>query len=536
MSAFRTDFFTPSRSNALSRKAMVATSHALASEAGLEALRNGGNAMDAALTAVIVQGVVDPAMTGIGGDCFCLIGEGGGAIKAFNGSGRSAAAARNEDIQGQKISQGEGAAITVPGAIDAWWQLHQSYGKLPWAALFQRAIEFGQQGFIVHERVAADWAAAKGDLQAGTAASIYLDARGKAPQAGQTWRLPQLAKTLSHVSAPGGRDQFYQGAMAAQMVATAQAQGGNQALSDWAEHRGEWVTPISTSYGGAQIHQCPPNGQGLVALIAFAILDAAKAQGFATSSDIYDGDRVEWQLRALSAGYEARDAFIADPAASQGLVEAYLAPSHIAGLVAKIAAQCAAKAPLYQQPYTPPHRDTVYVAARDASGLSVSLINSIFNAFGSCHVAGDTGILLHSRGQSFAPDPAHPNAYGPSKRPMHTIIPALATRAGAVETVFAVMGAHYQPQGQVHVYTAMMDCGLSPQGAQDVPRWFANPEGFVEVEPTVPEALVAQLRERLGDVRVASEPLGGSQIIQVRDGLIIGGTDPRKDGLALGLS
>ena len=371
---------------------------------------------------------------------------------------------------------------------------------------------------------------------------------------GDLWRLPQLAQTLRTVGGGdadgdgtagagrgarggrGGRDAFYKGPIADQMVAAARAQGGRHTLADWADHRGQWVTPISTPYAGTTIHECPPNGQGLVALIAFAVLEAAKAKGFATSQDVFDPDRVEWQLRALSVGYEARDAFIADPAASEGLVEAYLSAAHIQTLVAKIQSQCAAKAPLYQQPYTPPHRDTVYVAARDDSGLSVSLINSIFNAFGSCHVAGDTGILMHSRGQSFSPDPAHPNAYGPAKRPMHTIIPALASRDGAVESIFAVMGAHYQPQGQVHVYTAMADCGLSPQGAQDLPRWFANPEGFVEVEPTVPEALQRALRARLGDVRQASEPLGGSQIIQVRDGLMIGGTDPRKDGLALALA
>lgn len=254
-----------------------------------------------------------------------------------------------------------------------------------------------------------------------------------------------------------------------------------------------------------------------------------------TSADPFDPDRVEWQLRALSAGYEVRDSLIADHGASKGLAEAALAPAHLAKLTQEIAEQKAIKTSLYKAPYSQPHKDTVYVAARDSSGLSVSLINSIFNAFGSTHVAGDTGILMHSRGMSFSSDPAHPNAYGPSKRPMHTIIPALALSGKQVDTVFGVMGAHYQPQGQVHVFTAMKDCGLSPQSAQDLPRWFANPEGFVEVESTVPVDLVAELKVRLGDVRLTDEPLGGSQIISVGDqGMMIAGTDPRKDGVALG--
>ena len=493
----------------------------------------GGNAMDAALTAVIVQGVVDPAMTGIGGDCFCLVGQSNGSVRAFNGSGRSAAAASIEDLAGQPIAMTDGAAITVPGALDAWVQLHDAYGNLPWARLFEHAITFAQEGFVVQERVAADWAFAQLHLSKASAASTYLHANGLAPKAGEVWRLSHLASTqrLSHK----GGGAFFTRAPLPPKWWPRRAQGGKHTLEDWADHRGQWDSPITTTYAGATIHECPPNGQGLVALIAFAILARAKGSRLLTSKRVFDPDRVEWQLRALSVGYEMRDAFIADPGASEGLAEAYLAPENIKTLVDQVASQCASRQPLYVQAHTPPHRDTVYVAARDDSGLSVSLINSIFNAFGATHVAGQTGILLHSRGQSFSADPAHPNAYGPSKRPMHTIIPALATRDGAVETIFAVMGAHYQPQGQVHVYTAMVDCGLSPQAAQDLPRWFANPQGFVEVEPTVPQSLQEELKKRLGDVRIASEPLGGSQIIQVQDGLMIGGTDPRKDGLALGM-
>ena len=531
----RQNFQQLGRSHAMGHRAMVCTSHPLATAAAHRAFLRGGNAMDAALTAVIVQGVVEPAMTGLGGDCFCLIGDGDGQVTAFNGSGATAKRAQLADLQGRAITMTDAAAITVPGAVDAWAQLHRAHGSLPWAELFTDAIAYARDGFAVHERVAQDWATAQPALSASpSAAPVYLDIDGQAPGPGTTWRLPALAKTLECLAQEGPR-AFYHGELAQAMVAHCQALGGVHSPKDFAAHQGIWVSPLSTPYGDHQIYGCPPNGQGLVALLAFAILAAARAQGLETSGDPFDPDRVEWQLRALCAGYEVRDRFIADPRLSEGLAEACLAPDHIAVLVREIAEQKAARTRLYAAAYSPPHRDTVYVAARDASGLSVSLINSLFNAFGSTHVAGDTGILLHSRGLSFTPQPGHPNAYGPEKRPMHTIIPALALKHGQVDRVFGVMGGHYQPQGQVHIFTAMQDCGLSPQAAQDLPRWFANPAGFVEVEERVPDDLINELIKRVGDVRPAAAPLGGSQVIQVQGPLMLGATDPRKDGLALGV-
>ncbi len=530
----RRNFQDLQRSHVIARHGMVCASHPLASAAGVRVLYEGGNAMDGALAAVAVQGVVDPAMTGIGGDCFCLVARDNQFVRAFNGSGRSAYGACLDDIGSQPIGLQDPAALTIPGAVEAWSQLHQHFGALPWANIFTDAIAYAEHGFAVHERVAHDWALAAPDLRTSpTASRIYLRDDGASPEPGNRWRFPELAQTLKTVASQGP-DAFYRGQLAAAMLAHCRAMGGKHSAQDFADHTGDWVRPISISYGSLEIFECPPNGQGLVALMAFAILDRAKARGLLTASHPFDPDRVEWQLRAISAGYEVRDAAIADPGSSEGLTEASLDPNHVNRLVDQITAQIKARTALYAAPYTPPHRDTVYVAARDESGLSVSLINSLFNAFGSTHVVPGTGILLHSRGQSFCADPIHPNAYGPAKRPMHTIIPALAMRDNHVDTVFGVMGAHYQPQGQVHVMTAMQDCGLSPQAAQDLPRWFANPEGFVEVEATVPQDLVRELETRLGRVKVTHEPLGGSQVIRVRDGLMLGGTDPRKDGLALG--
>ena len=526
----RSDFVTPLRSNALGTRAMAASSNPLATASAQQIFNKGGSAMDAALTAVIVQGVVDPAMTGIGGDCFCLVAQDGKAVEALNGSGPTPAAARLEDLGEEAITMTNPAAITIPGAVDAWAKLHERYGKLPWTDLFTSAIFYAEQGFAVQERVAHDWQLSIPNLaKSPSAKNVYLRPDGSAPQAGDIWHLPDLARTLKTVANEGPL-AFYEGPLAEAMVSHCQSLGGRHTLADFAEYKSEWVTPISTTYQGLDVFECPPNGQGLVALMAFAILEQARLKGYLTSTEPFDPDRVEWQLRAVSAGYEVRETLIADPAHSQGLAEACLRPDHVAKLTDEVRVQMRQSKPLYAAPYSPPHKDTVYVAARDESGLSVSLINSVFNDFGSTHVAGDTGILFHSRGQSFSIDPAHPNVYGPGKRPMHTIIPALALDGDKVDTVFGVMGAHYQPQGQVHVFTGMKDCGLSPQAALDLPRWFANPEGFVEIEPTVPESLAQELKKRLGRVEVTAKPFGSGQIIEVKNGVMIGGTDNRKDG------
>ena len=531
----RSNFLSSGRSAAMGRATMVASSHPLASLAAQQAYGRGGNAMDAALTAVIVQGVVEPAMTGIGGDCFALVARDGSAVAAYNGSGRSPAAASLANLHNKPIGLTDAAALTIPGAVAAWHDLHERYGQLPWADLFTAAISYAKAGFTVFERVAQDWADFRDQLEASPSArAVYLRPDGSAPGPGDLWHLPELATTLATL-ADEGAGAFYKGPLADQMLRLCQDLGGTQAAVDFAIHRGEWVAPISVRYAGLDVYQCPPNGQGLVALLAFGILQQAKDQGLLNSTAPFDPDRVEWQLRALSAGYELRDRSIADPQASQGLVEAALDPAQLAKITREITEQRAAHLPLYQAAYSPPHSDTVYVAARDASGLSVSLINSLFHAFGSTHVAGSTGILLHARGLSFSSDPAHPNAYGPAKRPLHTIMPALALDGDRVDTVFGVMGADYQPQGQVHVFTAMKDCGLSPQAAQDLPRWFANPQGFLEIETTVPAELAAALEVRFGDVRRTNSPLGGSQVIAIKDrGVMIAGTDPRKDGVALG--
>ena len=532
----RQSFQTLERSHVIATRGLICTSHPLASYAGSRALMQGGSAIDAALTALIVQGVVDPAMTGIGGDCFCLIAhdQDKDSVQALNGSGKSPKAAHLDHLGGKGIAMTDPAAITIPGALHAWAALHESYGKLPWSDLFIDAIHYASKGFAVHERVAHDWAKAASQLaNSPSAAPAYLKPDLSAPKAGDIWRLPKLAKTLKTI-AQDGPGVFYEGALARAMVDHCQNLGGQHCLDDFKTHQSDWTTPLSISYGDTRIYECPPNTQGLVALIAFAILDHARERGLLTAKEPFNPDRVEWQLRALSSGYQVRDSLIADLDLCQELAQACLSPEFIAKLTKEIAHQIQQKIALYTQPFSTPHKDTVYVAARDSEGLSVSIINSLFNAFGSTHVAGDTGILLHSRGMSFTHTAEMPNAYGPAKRPMHTIIPALALKNGRVDTIFGVMGAHFQPQGHVHVYTAMKDCNLSPQAAQNLPRWFANPEGYVEIEQTAPDDLVRSLRKRLGNVVVTSEPLGGSQIIQIRDGVMIGGTDPRKDGIAIG--
>lgn len=261
MSAMRSSFLNSARASAMGKNTMVATSHPLASLAAQQAYAKGGNAMDAALTAVIVQGVVDPAMTGIGGDCFCLVGQDRECVQAYNGSGRSPAGASVDSLGGKPIGMTDAAALIIPGAVGAWEDLHARYGKLPWADLFSAAISYAKDGFPVFERVAYDWAGSQEDLAAsGSARAKYLKSDGSAPKAGDIWQLPDLAKTLETL-AKDGAPAFYQGPLADQMLALCQSLGGAHTAQDFTSHQGEWVEPISASYADLDIYECPPTAR-----------------------------------------------------------------------------------------------------------------------------------------------------------------------------------------------------------------------------------------------------------------------------------
>ena len=524
------NFFSARRPSTLTGKAMIATSHPLSTAAGLEILSRGGNAVDAAIAAVAVQAVVDPLMTGIGGDCFALYAPAGGAVKALNGSGRAPAAATVAALKAAgletEIPQTSPHAITVPGAISAWMRLIADHGSLPLPQIFARAIDYAENGFRITPRVAQDWAANR-DTVAGDAgaAAVFLPG-GKVPEAGDILAQPLLARTLRAIAAEGAA-AFYEGPAAAQMVGYLQGLGGLHTLEDFAAGKegAEWVTPVSANYRGYDIHECPPNGQGTAALLILKILE-----GFDMAA-LSEADRIHLHAEATKIAYHHRDALLGDADHCRGVAETLLSEPVIETLRARIDMTRAAAPALWDEPE---HKDTIYLCVVDAEGNAISFINSIFHGFGSGHLDSATGVLFHSRGASFRLIEGHPNAIGPRKRPMHTIIPGMVTQNGRVVMPFGVMGGHDQAAGHAAFLSGAIDRGLDLQAAMDAPRSFGF-GGVLEVEPTVSAEAQADLAARGHKLAVAKSPIGGSQAIRIRaDGLLEGGSDSRKDGMALG--
>ncbi|QDL94034.1 gamma-glutamyltransferase family protein (plasmid) [Paroceanicella profunda] len=525
------DFFSTARPTTLARDAMIATSHPLATAAGLEMLAAGGHAVDAAIAAVAVQSVVDPLMTGMGGDCFAILAPRDGAPVALNGSGRAPAAAsvaalKAAGLEGE-IPQTSPHAVTVPGAVSAWCRLHGDYGLLPLARVFARAISYAEDGFPVTPRVAQDWAGAAKLIGADPhAAAVFLPG-GVAPVAGQRMSQPLLGARLREIAQKGAAG-FYEGETGASMAAHLRSLGGLHTEADFAEATAgaEYVAPISASYRGREVFECPPNGQGLAALLILRILE-----GFDLGPDVSLADRIHLHAEATKLAYHHRDALLGDPASCPGLTETLLSEEVVSALRARIDMSRAGAPALWDEPE---HRDTIYLCVVDGQGNALSFINSIFHGFGSTRLDPGTGVLFHSRGASFRLEEGHPNAIGPRKRPMHTIIPGLLRVAGAVMP-FGVMGGHYQAAGHAAFLSGVIDLGMDLQPAMDAPRHFAF-GGVLEVEPGVPEEVRAELAARGHEIRIASAPIGGSQAIfaDAAAGSLRGGSDPRKDGSALG--
>ena len=526
------DFQVPGRSPATGTHGMVATSHPLATLAGLDVLRDGGSAIDAAVAASAVLGVVEPQSTGIGGDCFVLYAPGGGdRVIAMNGSGRAPQAATAAWFAEQGIAEIDATsahAVTVPGAIAAWDRLVTDHGRKPLGALLAPAIELADRGYPVMDRVAWDWRLDSERLSHDpTARRIFLPGGGP-PAAGTLHRQPELAETLRTI-ASGGRDGFYTGPVAADMVDHLRARGGLHTLDDFATAAPEYVDPIRTNYRGIDIHECPPNGQGIVALIMLNVLAGFDLAGL----DPTGPERMHLEIEAARLAYVDRDAFVADPAAAEVPVGHLLSAEHAEALRARIDPDRAIGD--LPPPSEPAHRNTIYLCVVDSERNAVSFINSIFDSFGSGLVSPKTGVLFQNRGLSFRLDPTHPNCIAPGKRPFHTIIPGLATAAGRARMPFGVMGGHYQPYGHVHFLTNVIDYGLDVQAALDFPRVFHDGAAVV-IERGIGEATAAGLSRRGHVVGPAPEPLGGGQAIEIvaDQGLLIGGSDPRKDGCALG--
>jgi len=517
-------FQRPSRPAAISNEAMAATSHPLATETAIEVLRDGGNAVDAAVAAAAVLCLAEPHMTGIGGDCFVLYSPKGGVPLALNGSGRAPAAASLDwyvERGFREIPERSAHAVTVPGAIDAWFRLLADFGTREMEALLQPAIRLAEEGCPVAPRVAFDFT--KACVQVANdevAAPLFL--RGGKPLAlGETMRQPLLAATLRRIGKQGRRG-FYEGPVAEDMVARLRACGGLHTLDDFASQQSIYETPISVTYAGHEVYECPPNGQGIVALMMLKAL-----AGF----DLFDAqhseaDQIHLLAEVTKAAYGARDAYFCDPVANPFDVSRYLSDEYADQTHAAISLRHSSDALVLDEVE---HKDTVYLA--DA----ISFINSLFAEFGSGIMAPKSGVLFHSRGSIFRVMPDHPNAVGPRKRPLHTIIPGMLAKNGRAVMPFGVMGGHYQATGHANYLTRLLRCGLDPQAAAEAPRSFAY-GGVLQLEPTIGTGTAAELERRGHAVVFTEKPLGGCQAIRIdhERGILIGGSDPRKDGAAIG--
>ena len=509
---------------------MVATSHPQASLAALDILRRGGNAMDAALAAAAMLAVVEPAMTGIGGDCFALMSRGGARPSAFNGSGATPARASLEFFAGQglaRLPERSAHAVTIPGAVDAWCQLHAAHGSLPLAELFAPAIAAAEAGYLVTPRVAKDWRDLTDELTRFPDTAAQFLPGGAAPASGDKFACPALARTLRRI-ARDGSGAFYRGEIAEAMAATLAGLGGCHAIEDFAAHQGEWVEPISASYRGREIFECPPNGQGLAALMILRILEGYDYAEDAVSA----ADRVHLLAEATKIAYRQRDLLFGDPAHGPVPVAALLADARSDALRAQIRLDRAQPAGAWDLPL---HADTTYLTVVDRDLNAVSFINSLFQGFGSSIYIPSCGVLLHNRGAGFRLEAGHPNSIAPRKRPMHTIIPGMAMQHGRVVMPFGVMGGHYQATGHAQLLSNIFDRGLDVQQAIDAPRSFAY-EGELQLEPRIGAEIGAELEARGHKLAWAPRAIGGGQAIFIDHarGVLIGGSDSRKDGMALG--
>jgi len=532
------NFHTSGRSVLLAENGIAATSHPHATRVALDVLRGGGNAVDAAVAAAALLAVVEPAMTGIGGDCFVLFSPKGAAPIGLNGSGRAPAAATLDWYLDQRIAtiEPESAhAVTVPGAIDAWCRLVGDHGTRDIGALLQPAIEAAELGHPVPPRVAYDWSSTVARISHDPATAAIFLPGGRPPAVGERHRNPKLAETLRTI-AKRGRAGFYEGAVMEDLVAHLRARGGLHTADDFAAQRSDYVTPIAAAYRGYDVCEIPPNGQGITALIILKLLAHFDLSDAGCSA----ADRIHLIAEASKAAYALRDAEIGDPATMRASVESLLDDSRLRSAAERIRRD---RAQAYELSSAAAdgtqdgalHKDTTYLTVVDRDRNAVSFINSLFQGFGSGITGPHSGVLLHNRGISFRVQPGHPNAIGARKRPMHTIIPAMLVKDGKAVMPFGVMGGHYQATGHASFISGVLDRGLDPQQANEAPRHFAY-GGALQVEEGVPADVVAELARRGHRIEPVPKPLGGCQAIWIDHarGLLMGASDPRKDGCAFG--
>ena len=516
---------------------MVASSQPLASLTGLEVLKRGGNAVDAAIAMAAVLNVTEPMMTGVGGDMFALVyWSKTKEIKGLNASGRAPRALSIDYFAKKNVKQMPQfgmEAVTVPGAFDGWVALNEKYGTMKLADLLAPAIGYAENGFPVMEKTAEDWDAEVDRLNKNAAAAANYLVNGRAPRAGEIFRQPNLARTLRTL-ASGGRDAFYKGEIAKAIVDYCAKNGGFLTMEDLAATKHDWVEPISTNYRGYTVYQIPPNGQGITALIALNILEGFDLKKLSTQPERYYHILIE----ATKLAFADRNRYIADLSFAKVPVAQLLSKDYAARRRALINPNKALDTP-------PPGdinvgSDTTYLTVVDKDGNAVSFINSIFDAFGSGIVAGDTGIVLQNRGTGFSLNPDHPNRLEPGKRPFHTIISAMVLKDGELFMSFGVMGGAIQPQGHVQVLVNLIDRGMNLQEAIDAARYrFMSGRGVLMEDglgTSVIERLISMGHVRAKPPGVLRSSMGGGQAIMIDpvSKTLMGASDPRKDGMALG--
>ncbi|MGB0384765.1 MAG: gamma-glutamyltransferase family protein [Ardenticatenaceae bacterium] len=526
--------FPSQRMPVIACNGMVATSQPLAAQAGLTMLQKGGNAVDAAIATAVALTVLEPTSNGIGGDAFALVWD-GARLHGLNASGRAPAALQAADLRDQgyeKMPANGWLPVTVPGAPAAWGDLHERFGRLPLDEVMAPAIAYAAEGHGVAPIVAYYWAKAGERFMSSDdpALAHWADTfarKGRTPKAGERWASPDHAQTLRLLATQGVRE-FYEGQLAEKIASFAKATGGLLSADDLAAHQSSWVEPISTSYHGHEIWEIPPNGQGLTALIALAILAGTDLPNHPHGSI----DSLHLQIEAMKLAFADAHRYIADPEKVDVPVAGLLDPAYIASRRDLIGPQA-------RQPEagTPPRGGTIYLCAADRDGMMVSYIQSNYMGFGSGLVVPGTGIALQNRGACFSLEAGHPNEAAGGKRSYHTIIPAFLTRGGQAVGPFGVMGGYMQPQGHLQVALSTIDHGLNPQAALDAPRWQVTDGLNVKLEKGFSEEVQPALAARGHDVQTLDKNggFGRGQIIwRLDEGVLVAGSDQRADGAAVG--
>jgi gamma-glutamyltranspeptidase/glutathione hydrolase len=516
----------PSRRQPVLARNVVATSQPLATQAGLAMLARGGNAVDAAVATAITLTVVEPVSNGIGSDLYAIVWD-GRELVGLNASGRSPRASDATRYGKDGIPQRGWESVTIPGAVSGWVALSRRWGRLPFADLFEPAIRYARDGWMVSPVIAQQWRRAAAVVPHDFGWAEHFLPQGRTPNAGETFACPPMARTLERIAATGG-EAFYRGELAEAMAAHAQASGARHVYDDFARHACDFVVPLGLDYRGTTVHEIPPNGQGIAALQALGILREFDAPA---SPDALDAQHRA--IEAMKLAFADAYAHVADRDHMRVTPEAMLDRAYLALRARRIDP---ARAQDFG-PGDPPAGGTVYLAAGDAGGAMVSLIQSNYMGFGSGVVVPGTGISLQNRGAGFSLEPGHPNALEGGKRPFQTIIPGFLTRGGAPYAAFGVMGGPIQPQGHVQTLVRMIDHGMNAQAALDAPRWRWNRDGTLDLEPSFDPTVragLAALGHRVVQTSDSYFDFGAGQFVVRLDDGYLAASDPRRDGQAAG--